>query len=1460
MPHGPAGRSEPRPDPTAPDGAVAREDEAAIAAWLVARLAEILDSDPGQIDVRDAFDSFGLASSEAVGLSGELGDWLGRELSPTLAWEYPSIEELARYLAAPDESPAAARLTEGEPVAPEPIAIVGIGCRFPDADGPDAFWTLLRDGVDAIGEIPSNRPHLAAACDADASVPGTTRARWGGFLRDVDRFDARFFGIAPREAARMDPQQRLLLEVAWEALEDAGMPPDRLAGSRTGVFVGIASNDYGQLQLSDPALIDPYVGSGNALSIAANRLSYVFDLTGPSLAIDTACSSSLVAVHLACRSLLDGESTAALAGGVNLILTPGITINFDQAGAMASDGRCKTFDARADGYVRGEGAGVVVLKRLSTALADRDRIHAVILGSAVNQDGRSNGLMAPNPRSQEAVLTEAYRGAGVSPGAVQYVEAHGTGTLLGDPIEVGALGSVVARDRPAGSSCAIGSVKTNVGHLEAAAGIAGLIKVALALSHQSLPPSLHFEQPNPHIPFDRLPVRVQTALAPWPAHDGPALAGVSSFGFGGTNAHVVLQQAPAVEVQDESAAPAPETCLLPLSARDPAALRTLAAAYRDFLLTAPGSRLPLAAIVATASVRRSHHDERLAVVGGTHAELAEQLDAFLAGEERPGVTSGRRDPARRHRVVFVFSGHGSQWLGMGRELLATEPVFRRALEECDRALGRHLDWSLFDQLQADDAAWLERVERVQPALFALEVALAALWRSWGIEPDAVVGHSMGEIAAAYVAGALTLEDAARVIAERSRLLGRTSGRGKTATFALSATDAGALLTGYDGRVVIAAHNSPASTVLSGDGDAIDDILTAATAAGAFCRAVRTDVAFHSPQMDPLSPELVEALAGIQPRLPAVPIYSTVTGAATQGRQFDAAYWGRNLRRPVLFAEAVERLISKEYDVFVEVSPHPVLHSAVEETLAHWERPGRVLATLRRGAGERAGLLGSAGALYTLGLPLDWTALHPDPGSPVVLPRYPWQRERHWFEPAFGPRDAGRAARPGGDAEAGHPLLGRRLATAHPTWEVALDPRRLPDLAASRLGGAPVLPAAAIIEMALASSGEPARAMTRLSDLVVHAPLLLADGASRIAQLVHLPGIPGMPGAGGDVRFELFASTPGSADGERWTLCATGRLARIAGDESGEPARLDPAALYARCSGEVAADAFLRALPATGVDSRDLRYEIAGVWRRDGEALLELRRQEDDPAGASRPWADPLALELAARALLAAAPDVPAGRLTAVASARIRRRMPATLLVHARAMPQPGGRTTELTGDVLILDPEGVPVAELLGVRFAPAAETPDIPARLTRDALLALAPDVRSGPVVGHFRAELSRVLGTPVERIEADRPLDTFGLDSMMALQLKGRIERDFGVTLSVMELLLGPTLEELAALVLEQLAAGADRGDAAAVTVDGRGAAGHRPGQPDLERELARLEQLSDAELEALLAELTTEEEGQP
>ncbi len=882
----------------------------------------------------------------------------------------------------------------------EPIAIIGVGCRFPGAKNPEAFWQLLCNGVDAITEVPADRWDVDALYDPNPGSSGKMNTRWGGFLEQVDQFDAQFFGIAPREAVYIDPQQRLLLEVAWEALENAGQVVEQLTRSSTGVFIGIGNYDYCRLLANkDLAQINAYMGTGNALSIAANRLSYLFDFRGPSMAIDTACSSSLVAAHLACQSLRSGESSLCLVGGVNLILSPEPTITYSHARMLAPDGRCKTFDAKANGYVRGEGCGIVVLKRFSDALRDNDTILALIKGSAINQDGQSNGLTAPNGPSQEVVINQALANAGVTPDQISYVELHGTGTSLGDPIEAKALGTVLATGRSPGSRCAVGSVKTNIGHLESASGIAGLIKVALSLHHRQIPPSLHFHKVNPYIPLDKLPLQVQQSLGTWSEVDQPALAGVSSFGFGGTNAHVILEETPQVTEGGSGGAICPSVYLLPLSARSGEALRSLIRSYQDFFTpAASGSTLSLQDICYTASVRRTHHNHRLSLVFHNREEIIERLEAFLQGESRAGLSCGYKQWNRCPKLVFVFSGQGAQWWGMGRELWHSEPIFRATLEQCNQVMRSYTSWSLIDELMADESqSRLAETEIAQPVIFSLQVALAALWKSWGVEPSAVVGHSLGEVAAAHVAGVLSLEDAVRVVFHRSRLMQRGTGQGKMAAVELSVADAESLVAQYQGRLSIAAINSPTSIVLSGEKVALEEVCQLLQQQQIFCRLLPVNYAFHSPQMEPFQDELMQSLQGLTPQAASIPIISTVKGHACDGQTFDAAYWARNIREPVRFAVAIEQLLQTKHNLFLEIGSHPVLAMNLSQCLHHCSQKGVVLPSLRRNEGERAVMLGSFGTLYTQGYPIDWSRLYPSGGRCVSLPSYPWQRERYWFE-------------------------------------------------------------------------------------------------------------------------------------------------------------------------------------------------------------------------------------------------------------------------------------------------------------------------------------------------------------------------------------------------------------------------------------------------------------------------------
>jgi acyl transferase domain-containing protein/acyl carrier protein len=1270
--------------------------------WLLAKLSDLLGVDPQEIDIREPFASYGMGSTEAVSLSGELGDWLGQNVPADLAYEYPTIETLARHLSSSaDESPLANGADARSEMESEPIAIIGIGCRFPGSNSAQEFWQSIHDGVDAITEVPAERFDLNRVYDSDPIAPGKINTRWGGFVDQVDKFDPQFFGISPREAARMDPQQRLLLEVAWEALEDAGQVADRIAGSQTGVFVGISNNDYGRNQFSDVSRIDAYAGTGNALSIAANRISYSFDLRGPSIAVDTACSSSLVAVHLACSSLRNSESTLAVAGGVNLILSPAITMNFTKAGVMAPDGRCKTFDAGANGYVRSEGAGLVVLKPLSRALADGDPIYAVIRGSAVNQDGRSNGLMAPNPLAQEAVLREAYRRAGVSPGDLQYVEAHGTGTLLGDPIEAKALGRVLAESRAPGRLCAIGSVKTNIGHCEAAAGVAGLIKVALALKHSEIPANLHFQEPNPHIPFDELPLRVQTRPSPWPSDSGPRLAGVSSFGFGGTNAHVVLQEAPESRSNKHEADASNSCYLLPLSARSPEGLLAVARGFQQFLTT---SELSLQEICYSAGVRRSHHDYRLAVAEDSAQQLIEGLEAFLKGETRAGLSAGRKALDGRGKLVFVFSGQGSQWFGMGRALLHQEPVFREAIERCELALRPHTDWSLIAELAATDAAQsrLNEVDVLQPALFSVQVALAALWRSWGIEPDAVMGHSMGEVAAAYVAGALSLEDAALIICKRSGLVKRTIGQGAMASVELSIEDTRRAIAGHEDRVSIAVSTSPTSTVLSGEPGAIAQILEQLRERDVFCRMVKVDFAAHSPQMDPLRAELLHALEYVRPRFASMPIYSTVLDNVADGTELDAIYWARNLREPVLFSNSVQRLIEDGYDSFVEISAHPVLLSGIQQGLHHSGREGTLLSSIRREDDELTAMLRSLGVLYSSGYEVDWSRIYSGRHNFVQLPSYPWQRQRCWLE--SGADSTYPIEHTPAPANIRSAMQGRRFKSAESGgaeyWEIRLDKEALPFLEDHRIEAVAALPASMYVEMATAAAQEALGSRAgAIEEIEFHRALFIPDGTSITIQVIVAPL------ANGSASVRIYGSSASTGQATRtWILHASGKV--LARQDAGVDLTKEQesiADIQLRCSGKVSGQDYYRQLGDKAIEYGSFFQSVTQLWLDDKSILGELRIPGDLENDFSTWQLHPAVLDGCLQ-VLGAAVAISAktsGKQNVfipirIAKIRVHARPGAHLWCRARVLNEDA---KGFDGELRLLDDSGQVIVEMIGVHF-----------------------------------------------------------------------------------------------------------------------------------------------------------------
>ncbi len=954
----------------------------------------------------------------------------GRETQEQLSPLKRAILELREMRAKLDESDRRQR---------EPIAIVGIGLRLPGgARDESSLWQMLANGDDAISEIPRDRWDLDAYYDPDPDKPGKMNTRHGAFIGEVDQFDAEFFGVSPREAVSMDPQHRLLMETSWEALENAAISPARLAGSQTAVFIGYGNSDYWRLVYGDEKRIDAYSALGNAFSVAAGRLSYFLGVHGPSMTVDTACSASLVAVHLACHSLRSGECTLALAAGVNLILSPEVNINFSKSRMLAPDGRCKTFDAGADGYVRGEGCGVVVLKTLSAALANGNRILAMIRGSAVNQDGRSGGLTAPNGPAQEAVIRAALEAARVAPQEVSYLEAHGTGTSLGDPIEVRAASAVLCKDRPHALPLAIGSIKTNIGHLEAAAGIAGLLKVVLALQKRQIPPHLHLKQKSPYIDWDHLPIVVPTSLTPWVPVNGKRIAGLSSFGFSGTNVHLVLEEPP--EVTKSRAAIDRPVQILALSARSNEALNQIARGVAKLLESEAQETLP--DVCFTANAGRSHFSQRMTVLGKNTGEVLNGLRAFANGEAAANVVAGEITALSLPPVAYLFTGQGSQYIGMGRELYQTSPTFRRVMDRCGGILRPHLEKPLLSVLYPEpgEVPLLGQTAYTQPALFAVEYALAELWRSWGVQPAFVMGHSVGEYVAACVAGVYSLEDGLRLIAERGRLMQSLPAGGRMAAI-FAGPERVQSAVASSSAVCVAAVNGPELVVISGDGDQVQTILKRLSMEGIKSKDLFVSHAFHSPLMDTVLDDFEKVASTIKYSDPTVGFVSNVTGGLADVRLIGRAeYWRRHAREPVQFAMAVRTIEQQGAKIFLELGPNPVLLGMAQRRL---KEGGQLwLPSLRAGHGDWLQMLESLQALYIAGADIDWAGVDRDYSrTRVALPTYPFQRRRYWLDQGESrqkgvrndPENSWRAARTAGLRQSRQTPIGVNVETYVEKW-------------------------------------------------------------------------------------------------------------------------------------------------------------------------------------------------------------------------------------------------------------------------------------------------------------------------------------------------------------------------------------------------------------------------------------------
>jgi acyl transferase domain-containing protein/NAD(P)-dependent dehydrogenase (short-subunit alcohol dehydrogenase family)/acyl carrier protein len=1179
----------------------------------------------------------------------------------------------------------------------EPIAIVGMGCRFPGGvNNPSQYWDLLINKTDAIREIPKDRWDIDAFYDPDASKPGKISTRWGGFLDQVDQFDPVFFGISPREARAMDPQQRLFLEVAYEALENAGLTFKDLSSSQTGVFATSYHNDYSYLQHAVPDQIDGHTLTGISHAIVPNRLSFFLNLHGPSVSVDTACSSSLVAIHMACQSLRNDECEMALAGGVSLIISPDVMISLSRVGFLAQDGRCRTFDAAASGFVRGEGCGVIVLKRLADALANGDRVLAVIRGSAVNQDGHSNVLTAPNGLAQRDVIRQALDHARVSPDQISYIEAHGTGTPLGDPIEVEALAEVIgSRGDPQAEPCILASVKTNFGHLEAAAGIAGLMKVVLSMQHEAIPAHLHFKELNPHISLDGTPFVIPTETYPWPAGSRTRLAGVSSFGVGGTNAHVILEEAPRLPNSNQN--DLSKTYLLALSAHTPEALQTTVRSFEDFL--SGQSQDTIKDVCFTAGVRRNQHVHRLALIGNTAAEFVEKLKSFQQGRKLPGVAAGSRRPETRQKLAFVFSGQGQQRWNMGRELLEREPVFRETVERCSALFEEYADWSLLAELMApEEKSRLDQTEIAQPAIFAVQVALAALWRSWGIVPNAVVGHSVGEIAAAYVANAISLEDAVRIVFHRGRLMQKATGLGRMVAVETPCDEAERLITDFRESVSVAAINSPTSTVLSGEAEALEELVQSLQQRGIRTQYLPVNYAFHSPQMDPYQKALRDELQGFHPDRATIPIYSTVTGKAAKGPDFDAAYWARNIREPVDFNAVIKTLIAEDFSVFLEVGAHPVLSGNIDQILRHQQKQGSILASLRGKKSEQTTMLTSLGELFSLGYEIDWRKLYPT-GNVVSLPTFAWQRKRYWIDAVPSGQRATFVR-----TEGISPLLGSKLhspAIKGIVYESQLSATIPEFLGDHAIFGTVILPATAYLELALSAIHDHFHAnVFELKDVVIQAAMPLSRDGLRTVQTL-LQSEEEKQGS-----FKLFSLPENS---EEWTLHASGKF--LASNEI-EPktAEFQIEDLQRQLTETISADAHYQAFLMRGNEFGPGFQGIRKIWRNNEthQVLGQIQLPDKLASEIASYQFHPALLDACLQVLTEVLPSISDTYLPiGLDGVRVFARPGADLWSYAQLHHDGDLRGDTVSADLSIFDNAGQVIAEIVGLRLK----------RTTREAL-----------------------------------------------------------------------------------------------------------------------------------------------
>ncbi|NEO43916.1 MAG: SDR family NAD(P)-dependent oxidoreductase [Moorea sp. SIO4A3] len=1197
-----------------------------------------------------------------------------------------------RLLAALKE--ARTKLEAIESQKTEPIAIVGMACRFPGgANSPEKFWQLLQNGVDTVTEIPGDRWNVNDYYDSDLDAPGKIYTRFGSFLEDIDRFEPQFFGISPREAKSLDPQQRLLLEVSWEALENAGIAPDRLNGSKTGVFIGIGQNDYAQLGLNrgQPESIQAYDGTGNGFCFASGRLSYVLGLQGPNLAVDTACSSSLVGIHLACQSLRSKECNMAIAGGVQLILSPEVTLFLSKAHALSPDGRCKTFAASADGYGRGEGCGTVILKRLSDAVANGDNILAVIKGSALNHDGPSSGLTVPNKQAQQKLIRQALSNAGVDPTDISYLEAHGTGTSLGDPIEVEAIATVLGQNRTANNPLLIGSVKTNIGHLEAAAGIAGLIKVVLSLQNQAIPPHLHFDKPNPHLNWDRLPIQVPQSFTPW--NSASRNAGISSFGISGTNAHIILGSAPVAEpVQAEWSRP---LHLLTLSAKTDDALLDIARQYQQYLSN--NSSVAIEDICYTANAGRSHFERRLSFIASVTDDLQAQIAAAITETEAEGIFKQHQNTVSKTKIAFLCTGQGSQYVGMGRQLYQTQPTFRQAIDECDRLLAEELDEPLLSILyrESQNNQFIHQTAYTQPALFAVEYALAQMWLSWGIKPDAVVGHSLGEYVAATLAGVFTLPEALKLLVHRGRLMQQLPPNGAMYAVMASAQTIQTAIdnSNLDKEIAIAAVNAPQAIVISGTTAALATFIETLTEAGIKTTQLRVSHAFHSPLMEPMLAEFREIATQINYQPPQIELISNLTGDVVDTEITSPEYWCNHIRQAVQFAPAIATLAEKGYELFVEIGARPILlgmaRQAVPEHQAKW------LPSLHPGKEDWRQILETLAELYLAGVEVDWANFEANyPHQRVTLPTYAFQRQSYWLDPIPVKQQE---LTPSSGAKI-HPLLERKLNSPllqETLFESYVSVESLTFLADHQIYDRVVVPGAFHLSLLLGAAQLTFKnPKCSLEQILFPEALVIPESGGRLVQLGITPHENPNQGDFKLISLDHDANQPNSS----WKVHGTGRIVSYSQTDDSEFSQILIAQVKSRCGQLIAGEQLYANLSKREIHLGSTFRWIQSIWKGEGELLCQMQIPQS-LTEFSGYQLHPTLIDSCFQLLVAMLADDIQETIIPFSIEQFQFFAPPTssqLWSYARQRTSPEGNAKEIIADIEIFDPENRLIAKVTG--------------------------------------------------------------------------------------------------------------------------------------------------------------------